>query len=160
MIGIFHLHTGKQFVDPYSRYYNLLRHSTLGRTWVSTKSALGGVPCLKVISHTAKIVLNLIKKRIAPSSNNSWVTASTELEQGEEPEKAICQLRIIVERCLEMQITLCILFHWLHQCTWQNSAWHVFWNPIESRSTRQRNKHNQVFTSSRRPQCAMKTKFQ
>ena len=39
------------------------------------------------------------------------MTASTDLEQGEEPGKAIiCQLRIIVERCLEMQITLYICF--------------------------------------------------
>ena len=55
-------------------------------------------------------MLNLIKNRIAPSSNNSRVIASTDLEQGEEPGKAICQLRIIVERCLEIQKTLYICF--------------------------------------------------
>ena len=36
--------------------------------------------------------------------------ASTDLEHGEEPGKAICQLGIIVERCLETQITLYICF--------------------------------------------------
>ena len=39
---------------------------------------------ISLINHTAKIVLNLIKNKMHQSSNNSWVTSSTDSEQGEE----------------------------------------------------------------------------
>ena len=65
---------------------------------------------ISLISHTAKIVLNLIKTRIAPIIEQQLSDSQYGFRTGRGTRDAICQLRIMMERCLEMQKTLYICF--------------------------------------------------
>ena len=65
---------------------------------------------ISMIRHTAQIVLNLIKNRIAPISEQQLSDCQYGFRAGRGPRDAICQLRLMVERCLEMQKTLYICF--------------------------------------------------
>ena len=65
---------------------------------------------ISLISHTAKIVLNLIKIRIAPIIKQQLNDSQYGVRAGRGTKDAICQLRITVERCLEMRKTLYICF--------------------------------------------------
>ena len=65
---------------------------------------------ISLISHTAKIVLTLIKNRIAPIIEQQLSDNQYGFRAGRGTRDAICQLRIIVERCLEMQQTLYMCF--------------------------------------------------
>ena len=60
-----------------------------------------------LISHTAKIVLNLIKNRIAPIIEKQLSDGQYGFRAGRGTRDAICQLRIMAERCLEMHNTHC-----------------------------------------------------
>ena len=87
------------------------------------------------------------------------MTASTDLEQGEEPGKAICQLRIIVERCLEMQIKLYICF--IDYTNVFDRIQHDMFFEILSKA-RVPDKEINIIKSlpPAESQCAMKTKLQ
>ena len=63
-----------------------------------------------MISHTANIVLNLIKNRTAPIIEQQLNDSQYGSRAGRGIRDAICQLRIMVQRCLEMQKTLYICF--------------------------------------------------
>ena len=63
---------------------------------------------ISLISHTAKIVLNLIKNRIAPIIKQQLSDSQYGFRAGRGTRYAMCQLRIMVERCLEMQKSLYI----------------------------------------------------
>ena len=65
---------------------------------------------ISLISHTAKIVLNLMKNRIAPIIKQQLSDSQYGIRAGRGTRDAIYQLRIMVERCLEMQKTLYICF--------------------------------------------------
>ena len=65
---------------------------------------------ISLISHTAKMVLNLIKNRIAPIIEQQRSDSQYGFRTGRGTRDAICQLRIMMERCLEMQKTLYICF--------------------------------------------------
>ena len=65
---------------------------------------------ISLISHTAKIVLNIIKNRIAPIIEQQLSDSQYGFRTGRGTRDAICQLRIMMERCLEIQKTLYIRF--------------------------------------------------
>ena len=65
---------------------------------------------ISLISHTARIVLNLIKNRIAQIIEQQLSDSQYGFRAGRGTRDAICQLRIMAERCLEMQQTLYICF--------------------------------------------------
>ena len=65
---------------------------------------------ISLISHTAKVVLDLIKSRIAPIIEQQLSDSQYGFSAGRGTRDAICQLQIMVERCLEMQKTLYICF--------------------------------------------------
>ena len=65
---------------------------------------------ISLISHTAKTVLNLIKNRIAPIIEQQLSGSQYGFRADRGTRDAICQLRIMAERCLEMQKTLYICF--------------------------------------------------
>ena len=69
-----------------------------------------GCVTYEILCHTAKIVLNLIKNRIAPIIEQQLSDSQYGFRAGRGTRDAICQLRIMVERCLEMQKTLYICF--------------------------------------------------
>ena len=58
---------------------------------------------ISLISHTAKIVLNIIKNRIAPIIEQQLSDSQYGFRRGRGTRDAICQLRMMRERCLEMQ---------------------------------------------------------
>ena len=58
---------------------------------------------ISLISHTAKMLLNLIKNRIAPIIEQQLSDSQYGFRAGRGTRDAICQLRIMAERCLEMQ---------------------------------------------------------
>ena len=66
---------------------------------------------ISLIYHTAKIVLNLIKNIIAPIIEQQLSDSQYGFRTGRETRDAICQLRIMMERCLEMQKNTVHLFH-------------------------------------------------
>ena len=65
---------------------------------------------ISLISHTANIVLNLMKNIIAPIIEQQLSDSQYGFSAGRGTGDAICQLRMMVERCLEMQKTLYICF--------------------------------------------------
>ena len=66
---------------------------------------------ISLISHTANIVLNLIKNRIAPIIEQQLSDSQNGFRAARRTRDAICQLRIMVERCLEMKKYTVHLFH-------------------------------------------------
>ena len=58
---------------------------------------------ISLISHTDKIVSNLIKNRIAPIIEQHVSESQYGFRAGRWTRDAICQLRIMFERLLEMQ---------------------------------------------------------
>ena len=62
---------------------------------------------ISLISRTAKIVLNLINNRIAPIIEQQLSDTQYGFRAGRGTRDAICQLRIMAERCLEMQKKQC-----------------------------------------------------
>ena len=66
---------------------------------------------ISLIIHTAKIVLNIIKNRIAPIIEQQLSDSQYGFRAGRGIRDEICQLLIMVESCVEMQKkTLCICF--------------------------------------------------
>ena len=95
---------------------------------------------ISLISHTAKIGLTLIKNRIAPIIEQQLSDSQYGFRTGKGTRDAKCQLRIMMERCLEMQKkTLYICFIDYTKAFYRVKHDMLF----ESRSTRHRNKHNQ-----------------
>ena len=66
---------------------------------------------ISLISHTAKIVLNLINNIIAPIIEQQLSDSQYGFRTGRGTRDAICQLRIMMERCQEMQKNTVHLFH-------------------------------------------------
>ena len=77
---------------------------------------------------------------------------------GRRTRDAICQLRIMVERCLEMQITLYICFIDYTKAFDRIQQHDMFFEILPKAGVPDKEINTiKIFTSRRKPQCAMKT---